>query len=222
MLRWAVAHLPFQDDEKDYFQPARAFLRCASYSRNDREALRLAEVLNVDGLVVPVSVKSGLSMLPSNRWRVTARGHLRAEAEEAAHAASLVGFTAMSFAPEMLDFWGNGFAPGIADAGYEPLRVDQVEHLGKIDDEILNQIRKARFVVADFTGHRAGVYFEAGYALGLGLPVVWTCRETDISRLHFDIRQYNCIAWNSVDDLRRRLRHRIEAAIGEGPRKARL
>jgi hypothetical protein len=44
-------------------------------------------------------------------------------------------------------------------------------------------------------GHRGGVYFEAGFAMGLGLPVFWTCRQDDLDKLHFDIRQYNCIDW---------------------------
>jgi nucleoside 2-deoxyribosyltransferase len=98
--------------------------------------------------------------------------------------------------------------------------VDQVEHVGKIDDEIMVQIRKSRFIVADFTGHRSGVYFEAGFALGLGLPVIWTCRKDELSKLHFDIRQYNCIDWVDAADLRKRLAFRIEAAVGVGPRRA--
>ena len=31
------------------------------------------------------------------------------------------------------------------------------------------EIRRSRFVVADYTGQVNGVYFEAGFALGLGL-----------------------------------------------------
>ncbi|MFC1886373.1 hypothetical protein ACFLZM_04890, partial [Thermodesulfobacteriota bacterium] len=67
---------------------------------------------------------------------------------------------------------------------------------GKIDDEIIAQIRRSRFIVADFTGHRGGVYYEAGFAKGLGLEVIWTCNKNDIDKLHFDIRQYNCIDWD--------------------------
>ena len=70
-------------------------------------------------------------------------------------------------------------------AGYDPLRIDRVEHVAKIDDEIVAQIRRSRFVLADFTGHRGGVYFEAGFALGLNLPVIWTCRQDAVDQLHF-------------------------------------
>jgi nucleoside 2-deoxyribosyltransferase len=97
--------------------------------------------------------------------------------------------------------------------------VDRVEHIGKIDDEIIAQIRRSRFVVADFTGHRAGVYFEAGFALGLNLPVIWSCRRDHIDELHFDIRQFNCIDWTEPAELTDRLWKRIEAVVGPGPRK---
>jgi nucleoside 2-deoxyribosyltransferase len=83
----------------------------------------------------------------------------------------------------------------------------------------LSEIRRSRFVVADFTGHRGGVYFEAGFAMGLGLPVFWTCRKDGLAGLHFDVRQYNCIDWDDPADLATRLRFRIEAVIGKGPKR---
>jgi nucleoside 2-deoxyribosyltransferase len=119
----------------------------------------------------------------------------------------------------MREAYTGGFEPGIRQAGYGPLRVDGVEHVAKIDDEIIAQIRRSRFVVADFTGHRAGVYFEAGFALGLNLPVIWSCRRDEIGKLHFDIRQFDCIDWTEPGDLADRLQKRIEAVIGAGPRK---
>lgn len=95
--------------------------------------------------------------------------------------------------------------------------MDNVEHVNRIDDQVIAEIKKAAFVVADFTGHRGGVYFEAGFALGLGIPVIWTCRKDAMEDLHFDIRQYNTIDWESDEELARRLQHRIEATVGEGP-----
>jgi nucleoside 2-deoxyribosyltransferase len=74
--------------------------------------------------------------------------------------------------------------------------------------------------VADFTGQRHGVYFEAGFAQGLGLPVIWTCREDHVKNLHFDTRQQNHITWEQSDDLREKLKNRIWAVIGLGPHKS--
>jgi nucleoside 2-deoxyribosyltransferase len=72
-------------------------------------------------------------------------------------------------------------------------------------------------LVADFSGQRNGVYFEAGFMLGLGRPVIWVCEETDLKNIHFDTRQYNTIVYTGADDLRTRLQFRIEANLGKGP-----
>jgi nucleoside 2-deoxyribosyltransferase len=131
------------------------------------------------------------------------------------------GFVAMWFDEKMQQVYDSAIAVGIVKAGYLPHRVDLREHNDKIDDEIIAQIRRSRFVVADFTGHRGGVYYEAGFAKGLGLEVIWSCRESDLKKLHFDIRQYNCIVWQQgkLDDFAERIQNRIEAVLGEGPNK---
>src|SRR5436305_13402542 len=97
-----------------------------------------------------------------------------------------------------------GFDRAVRDAGYRPLRIDRKEHNNKIDDEIVAEIRRSKFVIADFTSEpdrpRGGVYFEAGYAMGFGTPVIWTCKEDLISQVHFDTRQFNHIIWKTPDD----------------------
>ena len=125
----------------------------------------------------------------------------------------------MWFAPEMTNIYENILAPAIQSAGYIPHRVDQREHIDKIDDEIILQIR-SRFVVADATGHRGGVYYEAGFASGLGLPVFWTCRKDAMEDLHFDVNHYNCIVWEpgKLDAFHNAPARRIEAVLGRGPR----
>ena len=129
----------------------------------------------------------------------------------------------------MDDAYVNGIKPALAETGYEPFRVDSKEHVGKIDDLIVAEIRRSRFVIADFTCSmvsdgqqaqavaRGGVYFEAGFAMGFGIPVVWTCREDLIGYVHFDTRQFSHIVWKSPEDLRERLANRIRAVIGENP-----
>ncbi len=128
------------------------------------------------------------------------------------------GFVAMWFDKSMNPIYDDVMSQAILDAGYKPHRVDKREHVDRIDDEIIAQIKKSRFVLADFTGHRGGVYYEAGFAHGLGLNVFMTCRKDD-SKLHFDIQQYNCIFWeeDKLEDFRRAITNRIEAVIGHGP-----
>jgi nucleoside 2-deoxyribosyltransferase len=145
---------------------------------------------------------------------------MQAEEWGRAYAVSTHGFVAMWFDKTMEAAWKEGFYRAIDEAGYLPQRIDSKEHVNKICDEIIAEIRRSRFVVADFTGQRGGVYYESGYAAGRDIPVIWTCRKDELPKLHFDIRQYNCIDWETPQELARRLKARIEAVIGEGPRKA--
>lgn len=127
-------------------------------------------------------------------------------------------FVAMWFSDELKKIYDEAISLGILEAGYRPHRVDQREHNDKIDDEIIAQIRRSRIVLADFTGHRGGVYFEAGFAKGLNIEVVWTCREDDLPNLHFDIRQYNCIVWSESKllEFKDKIKNRIGSVIGFG------
>lgn len=125
-------------------------------------------------------------------------------------------FVAMSFSESMTATYDEAIAPAISSAGYKPLRVDREEHLGKIDDFVIANIRRARFMVADLTDQRQSVYFEAGFATGLNLPVVYTCQKDEIENMHFDIRQFICIAWDKHEDFLELLKNRIVAVIGQG------
>jgi len=162
-----------------------------------------------------------LPLSHSESFVVRPKGWMRIDELERINSDSEQAFIAMWFNENMSEVYAEAIAKAIDDAGYRPLRVDKKEHSGKIDDEIVAEIRKSRFVVADFTGQRGGVYFEAGFAKGLGLEVFWTCRDDHFKELHFDIRQYNCIQWN-INDLhgfRNQLHYRIESVLGRGPVK---
>lgn len=139
------------------------------------------------------------------------------------HVNSSQGFVAMWFDDSMTEAYENGIRLGIGDAGYSPRRIDEKHHINKIDDEIIAEIRRSRFVVADFThgdtGHRGGVYYEAGFAHGLGIPVFFTCRKDVLDKIHFDTRQYNHIQWETHAELRKALADKISAVMGDGPNK---
>jgi hypothetical protein len=149
------------------------------------------------------------------QYKVSPKGWVALET--APQSISSVGFCAMWFHPRMNFLYSDVVAPAISEAGYEPLRIDKKEHANRIDDEIIAEIRASKFVVADCTGNRGGVYYEAGFAHGLGKPVYFLACEK--SHLHFDIRQYNTIFWNTneLEDAKNRLKNRILATIGRGP-----
>jgi len=150
---------------------------------------------------------------------VTFEGWKRIGELESVGARGDQAFVAMWFDDKMQPAWDNGFYAGIKAAGYRPLRMKELEHNEKICDRLIVEIRRSGLVVADVTGHRQGVYFEAGYAMGLGTPVIWTCRKDHMKKCHFDTRQYNHIMWESPEGLAEALEHRILATIGEPPKR---
>lgn len=159
---------------------------------------------------------------PDTRWsnaRLTTKGFERVAALQRDKGEGKQAFVAMWFHKKMELLYNEAIEPAIKDAGYIAKRIDRAEHANKIDDEIIMEIRRSRFVVADFTGQRGGVYYEAGFALGLGIPVIWTCQEGAQKELHFDTRQYNHLLWNpeALKPFREALHKRIGAIIGPGP-----
>jgi hypothetical protein len=183
----------------------------SSWAANEDELSELTRYLEVSQLIVKrVSDKPFFKIAPDGWGRLEKLKEINPSSNQC--------FVAMWFDEEMKWIYSEGFSKAILEAGYEPHRVDQREYNDKIDDEIIVQIRRSRFIVADFTGQRGGVYYEAGFAKGLGLEVVFTCRKDEIDKLHFDIRQYNCIDWE-VDHLTefvKKLKNRIESVFGHG------
>jgi hypothetical protein len=180
------------------------------------ELLALIELLESMRLVEDTTKTLGQKAITP-----TAAGWLRMEELLTTRAGGTQGFVAMWFHPSTDAAYTDGIVPAIQDAGYRPLRIDNKEHSNKIDDEIVAEIKRSRFLVADFTCEegkvRGGVYFEAGLASGLPIPIIWTCRNSSVGDLHFDTRQYNHIVWDTPENLRSALRNRIRALIGQGP-----
>lgn len=146
---------------------------------------------------------------------ITAAGWEHLEKDQSNLSSKSQAFVAMSFDKKLLPIYENAIAPAIESTGYRPYRVDAKPHIERIDAKIIAEIKNSRFVVADVTQQKAGVYYEAGFAHGLGIPVIWCVRHDDLDNVHFDTRQYNHILWKTEDELKEKLRDFILATIGE-------
>lgn len=120
----------------------------------------------------------------------------------------------MWFDPSMNEAFEIGTSKAVTDCGFPaPVRIDRKEHNNQITGEIIAAIRDAEFVIADFTANRGGVYYEAGFARGVGRPVIHCCRDADFDDRDFDTRLINHIKWSDPADLREKLANRIKATI---------
>ena len=160
--------------------------------------------------------------------KITPEGYIHLEELKNVNADSSQVFVAMWFGRKKEDkkytdeIYEKGIKPAIRCAHYEPQLIKNKEHNNNIVDEIIAEIRRSRCVVADFTHvadlkHkdketvRGSVYFEAGFAQGLGIDVIFTCKEGIDP--HFDIQQRNFIFWKDTDELKEKLFQRIRGTL---------
>lgn len=153
--------------------------------------------------------------LDGNQLEITVNGLIEASRFIKAKPKSKTCFIAMWFDPSLYDA-RSAIQEAVRHAGYVPVLIDLKEHINQIVPEILYEIRESRFVIADFTGHRGGVYYEAGYAEGFGIPVLATCRKDYFDEMHFDLKQKNTIKWENEESLKLNLVKRIIATVGYG------
>ena len=185
-----------------------------------------------------------------NQYSITVKGYQRVKEIKKPGKESQICFVAMWFSHEMKEVYEKAIKPAIeyieegeTQPRYKAIRIDNVEHLNDINDEIISKIRRSRFMVCDLTEYRGGVYFEAGFAYGLGLDIIYTCRKdwikheflkndkgNEIKQLfdsngnridvrkegvHFDIEHRNRIDWekDKLDEFKGKLEKRIKARI---------
>ncbi len=95
-------------------------------------------------------------------------------------------------------------------------RVDDEPKPGLIDVHMRLQIKQARFLIVELTHANSGAYWEAGYAEGLGKPVIYTLKEST-DKAHFDVDHSLRIVWSpdKVDDALKRLKATIRNELSD-------
>ena len=185
-----------------------------AWASNPEEFAFYVDSLLARGLIAMADKPNRRATDPIYSVQITASGWdlLSANTNKAKNATQ--AFVAMSFDAALISVYTNAIEPAIRSAGYTAYRVDREKHVDRIDVKIVSEIRESRFVVADVTQQKAGVYYEAGFAQGLGLPVIWSVREDDLKNVHFDTKQYNHIVWRDEGHLRAELESFVLAVIG--------
>lgn len=124
-------------------------------------------------------------------------------------------FVAFNFEDSLKEVFNQHLKQALEKEGftYVVVNQDSVKHDKNINDEIIAKLKSSRIVIADFTNHRNSVYFEAGFAMGMKIPIIWTCQKGHDKEMSFDIRQFPHIIWKNKDDLVKQVVDRIKVIL---------
>ena len=195
--------------------------RAICYAINEDEVEGMLDACEKAGYIQLSRAKLG-DEDRSKKIQLTQKGHQYAEELKKTESNSNSAFVAMWFSDEVRDAYESGIKAAIEAeqcGKFKAFRVDNLEHNNDVTDEIIAGIKEARFVVADLTGNRSGVYYEAGFAKGLGKEVILTCRkdwfdgDDDSRKVHFDVNHLSIIVWETPEELKTKLINRIRATI---------
>ena len=122
------------------------------------------------------------------------------EEEKKGKLSSNFGFIALKFNDPVLDpLLVDNIKPGLAESGYPVIDLRDVSKAGIIDNLLRAKIRDSKFVIVDLTHDNSGAYWEAGYAEGLGKPVIYICEKEKFEekKTHFDTNHCTTVLWES-------------------------
>lgn len=134
--------------------------------------------------------------------RLTLSGWNLYESEARGEIANNYGFIALKFNDPILDpFLAEHIRPAIQSLGMDLRDMRDTSQAGIIDNLMRSQIRDAAFVLVDLTHDNWGAYWEAGYAEGLGKPVLYICERSkfDSAKTHFDTNHCTTVLWDQAN-----------------------
>jgi len=183
--------------------------------------ISIAYAINFEELVFMFDSLAELSYIrkhEQNRFFITPKGYERAEQLINSNIDSKSVFVAMDYRDiHVKEAFESAFKPACAACGFDALIIRDKPHNNGITDEIIVEIKKSKFVIVDFTFKNNGAYWEAGYAQGLGRPIIRSCKKDwfNTHGLHFDVKHYRTIIWEDSEHLIKELKENIRANIIE-------
>ncbi len=113
------------------------------------------------------------------------------------------GFIALKFnEPELDSFIERVVKPATLSIGYGISDMRDFSQAGLIDNLMRNRIRESAFVIAELSHDNLGAYWEAGFAEGIGKPVIYMCNKEKFLdfQTHFDVNHYTTLLWSNNGD----------------------
>ena len=177
---------------------------------SEESANKLLEELRSKGIVIRSKLARVLDRGTTNdgttfvKVDLTLDGWEKYEAEKRGQLDGNYGFIAMQFDdPALTPFIEDVVKPAVKeDVGYDLVDMNDSGRAGVIDNIMRERIRNAAFAIVDLTHDNSGAYWEAGYADGVGKPVIYICEKEKFKTYgtHFDTSHCTTILWSRDDD----------------------
>ena len=118
---------------------------------------------------------------------------------------------------DLMNIYRDHLRPAVGETGYELRILRDVLQAGVIDNQLRIEIIKSRFLLVDLSDDNNGAYWEAGFAEGLGRPVIYLCEKNkfDAEKPHFDTNHCTTVIYekNKIDEAMVELKATIRATL---------
>lgn len=123
-------------------------------------------------------------------------------------------FVLMPFSKEVDHVYFSGIKPCVESCGLTCERVDEQHFTDSILSTIFENIKKARFIVAEMTGKNPNVFYEVGYAHAINKPVILIA--DNLKDIPFDLKDKPHIEYNGdIEVLKTMLAMRLRGLISK-------
>lgn len=182
---------------------------------NERGVIYIAGYLLKEGFISNDEMRKGI-VPKTYRSNLTFKGWEKYDELKRTSKESRLAFMAMQYDNELLDrIFNEVIIPAVKETGFDVRKLDQEKRAGSIDDKLRVEIRRSKFLIADLSNENRGAYWEAGYAEGLGMQVIYICEKDKFDRLstHFDTNHHLTVKWKDDPDSLKKFAEELKATI---------
>jgi hypothetical protein len=197
LLRFIGDNLKYSGDEFRYTDGINLFkLLSASCCVNN---------YNLDNIIANAGELNYIKVIDGNSLTLTIHGWEKYHELKKGISNSRKIFMAMKFDEKQIEFINSSLKPVIKKINYDLSTLPEyTDKENNIDIKLRNAIRDSVLLICDLTHRNNGAYFEAGFAEGLGKPVIYICEKSSFdnkdSKIHFDIAHMETYQWTEGDD----------------------
>ncbi|UVI32723.1 MarR family transcriptional regulator [Paenibacillus spongiae] len=109
---------------------------------------------------------------------------------------------------DLREEWSEKVFPKMEQCGYLPQTPEPTDK-EQYGDHIIRLVSECKLLIADLTEPNPEVYYAAGLALGLQIPVIWTMKRGETKQEALPSKLIRPVVWDNGEDLAAILEHRL-------------